>query len=270
VPDKKTMPTKDRTLTRCHPRGSFHAKESRAREVTAGSFRLSSSRSLSFCFLSLSLSLLFNFTFSLDVHFFWLVLESEIRPATGLTVLNCKFRLWNPPQAAKRSPCHLPWVKLKFNEPWNSKPFHVATIAASRRTRSRTPRVFNYISFEHGIAEFPHIVPKFTPEKRCSLRVSDLRDIQDNLGAWLPSIEPQCREWSFTRFDFQKEQPDKQRTSASSTYNTFPDDLYLDDQDALEGSGRGGSDNRDDLEASGSGLGPDDEDGDDDHGTDPI
>ncbi|KAH0954303.1 hypothetical protein HN011_005063, partial [Eciton burchellii] len=62
-----------------------------------------------------------------------------------------------------------------------------------------------------------------------------------------------------------KEQPDKQRTSASSTYNTFPDDLYLDDQDALEGSGRGGSDNRDDLEASGSGLGPDDEDGDDDH-----
>ena len=67
--------------------------------------------------------------------------------------------------------------------------------------------------------------------------------------------------------DFQKEQNDsKQRTSASSTYNTFPDDLYLDDQDALEGSGRGGSDNRDDLEASGSGLGPDDEDGDDDHG----
>jgi len=67
--------------------------------------------------------------------------------------------------------------------------------------------------------------------------------------------------------DFQKEQSDsKQRTSASSTYNTFPDDLYLDDQDALEGSGRGGSDNRDDLEASGSGLGPDDEDGDDDHG----
>lgn len=69
--------------------------------------------------------------------------------------------------------------------------------------------------------------------------------------------------------DFQKEQTDsKQRSqSASSTYNTFPDDLYLDDQDALEGSGRGGSDNRDDLEASGSGLGPDDEDGDDDHGT---
>ncbi|KAL0134718.1 hypothetical protein PUN28_001475 [Cardiocondyla obscurior] len=63
----------------------------------------------------------------------------------------------------------------------------------------------------------------------------------------------------------EKEQNDsKQRTSASSTYNTFPDDLYLDDQDALEGSGRGGGDNRDDLEASGSGLGPDDEDGDDD------
>lgn len=55
----------------------------------------------------------------------------------------------------------------------------------------------------------------------------------------------------------------------SSTYNSFPDDLYLDDQEALEGSGRGGAiDNRDDLEASGSGLGPDDEDGDDDHGND--
>lgn len=71
-------------------------------------------------------------------------------------------------------------------------------------------------------------------------------------------------------FAFQKEASDKQRTSASSTYNTFPDDLYLDDQDALEGSGRGGGDNRDDLEASGSGLGPDDEDGDDDHGTSPM
>ncbi|XP_012235473.1 syndecan isoform X2 [Linepithema humile] len=65
----------------------------------------------------------------------------------------------------------------------------------------------------------------------------------------------------------EKEPSDKQRTSASSTYNTFPDDLYLDDQDALEGSGRGGPDNRDDLEASGSGLGPDDEDGDDDEFT---
>ncbi|XP_014475887.1 PREDICTED: syndecan-like [Dinoponera quadriceps] len=63
----------------------------------------------------------------------------------------------------------------------------------------------------------------------------------------------------------EKEPSDKQRTSASSTYNTFPDDLYLDDQEALEGSGRGGGDSRDDLEASGSGLGPDDEDGDDDH-----
>jgi syndecan 2 len=62
----------------------------------------------------------------------------------------------------------------------------------------------------------------------------------------------------------EKEPSDKQRTSASSTYNTFPDDLYLDDQEASEGSGRGGGDNRDDLEASGSGLGPDDEDGDDD------
>ncbi|KAG7200560.1 hypothetical protein KM043_001121 [Ampulex compressa] len=62
-----------------------------------------------------------------------------------------------------------------------------------------------------------------------------------------------------------KEQTDKERTSGSSSYNPFPDDLYLDDQDALEGSGRGGSEGRDDLEASGSGLGPDDEDGDDDH-----
>jgi len=68
--------------------------------------------------------------------------------------------------------------------------------------------------------------------------------------------------------NFQKEPSDKQ--TASSTYNTFPDDLYLDDQDALEGSGRGGSDNRDDLEASGSGLGPDDEDGDDDGMTSDI
>lgn len=40
----------------------------------------------------------------------------------------------------------------------------------------------------------------------------------------------------------------------------------MDDQESLEGSGRGGSEGRDDLEASGSGLGPDDEDGDDDHG----
>lgn len=57
------------------------------------------------------------------------------------------------------------------------------------------------------------------------------------------------------------------RTAGSSAYSSFPDDLYLDDQDPLEGSGRGGSEGRDDLEASGSGLGPDDEDGDDeDHG----
>ncbi|XP_015434841.1 PREDICTED: syndecan [Dufourea novaeangliae] len=64
----------------------------------------------------------------------------------------------------------------------------------------------------------------------------------------------------------EKDQNEKERTAAgSSAYNTFPDDLYLDDQEPLEGSGRGGSEGRDDLEASGSGLGPDDEDGDDDH-----
>ncbi|KAK2584942.1 hypothetical protein KPH14_002535 [Odynerus spinipes] len=61
----------------------------------------------------------------------------------------------------------------------------------------------------------------------------------------------------------EKEQTEKsERTSGSSNYNSFPDDLYLDDQEASEGSGRGGSEGRDDLEASGSGLGPDDEDGD--------
>ena len=64
----------------------------------------------------------------------------------------------------------------------------------------------------------------------------------------------------------EKDQNEKERTSGgSSAYNSFPDDLYLDDQDPLEGSGRGGSEGRDDLEASGSGLGPDDEDGDEDH-----
>lgn len=61
----------------------------------------------------------------------------------------------------------------------------------------------------------------------------------------------------------EKEQVSKERSSGGATYNSFPDDLYLDDQDALEGSGRGGGEVRDDLEASGSGLGPDDEDGDD-------
>ncbi|CAK9824358.1 Sdc [Anthophora retusa] len=62
----------------------------------------------------------------------------------------------------------------------------------------------------------------------------------------------------------EKDQNEKERiTGTSSTYNSFPDDLYLDDQESLEGSGRGGSEGRDDLEASGSGLGPDDEDGDD-------
>ncbi|XP_043486080.1 syndecan-like [Polistes fuscatus] len=65
----------------------------------------------------------------------------------------------------------------------------------------------------------------------------------------------------------EKEQNEKgERTlGSSSNYNPFPDDLYLDDQEASEGSGRGGSEGRDDLEASGSGLGPDDEDGDDEH-----
>ncbi|XP_006559247.1 syndecan isoform X2 [Apis mellifera] len=65
----------------------------------------------------------------------------------------------------------------------------------------------------------------------------------------------------------EKDQNEKDRTAggSSTTYNSFPDDLYLDDQESLEGSGRGGSEGRDDLEASGSGLGPDDEDGDDDH-----
>lgn len=61
----------------------------------------------------------------------------------------------------------------------------------------------------------------------------------------------------------EKEQNEKsERTSGSSNYNSFSDDLYLDDQEASEGSGRGGNEGRDDLEASGSGLGPDDEDGD--------
>ncbi|XP_066595935.1 syndecan [Prorops nasuta] len=61
----------------------------------------------------------------------------------------------------------------------------------------------------------------------------------------------------------EKGQTEKDRTYASTTFNTYPDDLYLDDQDT--GSGRGSPDSRDDLEASGSGLGPDDEDGEDDH-----
>ena len=59
-----------------------------------------------------------------------------------------------------------------------------------------------------------------------------------------------------------KEQNPKDKSSGSTTYNSFGDDIYLDDQDGLEGSGRGGGEVRDDLEASGSGLGPDDEDGD--------
>lgn len=47
-----------------------------------------------------------------------------------------------------------------------------------------------------------------------------------------------------------------------ASYSHFGGDIYLDDQDGLEGSGEGGDEVRDDLEASGSGLGPDDEDGD--------
>ncbi|XP_033231608.1 uncharacterized protein LOC117182618 [Belonocnema kinseyi] len=58
----------------------------------------------------------------------------------------------------------------------------------------------------------------------------------------------------------EKEQTPADRSPGNSPYI---DDLYLDDQEALEGSGRGAGEVRDDLEASGSGLGPDDEDGDD-------
>ncbi|XP_063979033.1 syndecan isoform X1 [Diachasmimorpha longicaudata] len=61
----------------------------------------------------------------------------------------------------------------------------------------------------------------------------------------------------------EEEPSGKDRSAGNTNYNLFPDDLYLDDQ-ALEGSGRGGGEVRDDLEASGSGLGPDDEDGDGD------
>lgn len=87
------------------------------------------------------------------------------------------------------------------------------------------------------------------------------------LSIKIPSIskfqEKQKKIWVFF---LQKEPSSKERSAGSATYNTYPDDLYLDDQDALEGSGRGGGEVRDDLEASGSGLGPDDEDGDDGHG----
>ncbi|XP_014215272.1 uncharacterized protein LOC106644337, partial [Copidosoma floridanum] len=54
----------------------------------------------------------------------------------------------------------------------------------------------------------------------------------------------------------------KDKLLGHTNYNSFGDDIYLDDQDSLEGSGRSGGEIRDDLEASGSGLGPDDEDGD--------
>ena len=70
---------------------------------------------------------------------------------------------------------------------------------------------------------------------------------------------------NFYFFNFllqQKEQQSaKDRLSGGQAYSSLQDDIYLDDQDALEGSGRGGGEVRDDLEASGSGLGPDDEDG---------
>lgn len=132
-------------------------------------------------------------------------------------------------------------------------------------------RAFNYVSIESlEIVQLRvSLQLQVYPQGTFSLRVSDLyiRYARESQGRRISSIKARITINCGFRCDFQKEQPDKQKTSASSTYNTFPDDLYLDDQDALEGSGRGGSDNRDDLEASGSGLGPDDEDGDDDHGT---
>ena len=67
----------------------------------------------------------------------------------------------------------------------------------------------------------------------------------------------------------QKNQNEKERTAAGNSAYNSSDDIYLDDQEFLEGSGRGGSEGRD-TEASGSGLGPDDEDGDDDHGNDSL
>lgn len=62
-----------------------------------------------------------------------------------------------------------------------------------------------------------------------------------------------------------KEHISKDKSTGGTGYNSYGDDIYLDDQD-LEGSGRGGDEVRGDLEASGSGLGPDDEDGDDGSG----
>ncbi|XP_046741257.1 syndecan isoform X2 [Diprion similis] len=62
----------------------------------------------------------------------------------------------------------------------------------------------------------------------------------------------------------QQQQNSKERSAGSVSYNSYPDDdIYLEDQGEFEGSGRGGGEVRDDLEASGSGLGPDDEDGED-------
>ncbi|KAK0171649.1 hypothetical protein PV328_005075, partial [Microctonus aethiopoides] len=62
-----------------------------------------------------------------------------------------------------------------------------------------------------------------------------------------------------------KEQSGEEKSTGNTNYNPFGGEFYLEDQDALEGSARGGGEVRDDLEASGSGLGPDDEDGDDGH-----
>ncbi|XP_046475806.1 syndecan isoform X1 [Neodiprion pinetum] len=62
----------------------------------------------------------------------------------------------------------------------------------------------------------------------------------------------------------QQQQSSKERSAGSVSYNSYlDDDIYLEDQGEFEGSGRGGGEVRDDLEASGSGLGPDDEDGED-------
>ncbi|XP_012252043.1 syndecan isoform X1 [Athalia rosae] len=61
-----------------------------------------------------------------------------------------------------------------------------------------------------------------------------------------------------------EQQSSKDRTAGGASYNSYlEDDIYLEDQGDFEGSGRGGGEVRDDLEASGSGLGPDDEDGED-------
>lgn len=143
-------------------------------------------------------------------------------------------------------------VKLKFNEPRDPEPFHVAEIPSRRGGR---------LDMRVPLITLARVSRSFAPRGACQWPVEHVLNVNYTCSLLIKSI--------ITVFsDFQKEPSDKQ--TASSTYNTFPDDLYLDDQDALEGSGRGGSDNRDDLEASGSGLGPDDEDGDDDGMTSDI